>query len=222
MNAQDSSNPRDDHRVSLPLREPRRYDHIVIGSHLVLHGYGHWLPNDPRGSGSEYVREAKLADLGAVHHGRKRVQPPRAKLQEFYRSAESRLDFPTLWFDDAKRQAIGGAFARVAESRKYTVWGCAVLRNHAHLCIRRHRDDPTTMWRAFAEESICALRLFPNVPPKHPMWSSRPYKVFLKSPDDVRRVVTYVERNPVKDGLPPQSWSFVQLYDGFPFRQRGA
>ncbi len=34
----------------LPLQDDRRYDRLVIGSHLILHGYGHWLPNDPRGS----------------------------------------------------------------------------------------------------------------------------------------------------------------------------
>lgn len=199
-----------------PLREPRRYDRLVIGSHLILHGYAHWLPNDPRGSGSEELREDKLADLGPIHHGRKRIQPPRGELKRFYRAAEPRLDFPTIWLDDAKRQAIGGAFARVVVARRYMVWSCAVLPNHAHLCVRRHRDDPLTMWRAFAEESAAALRRFADVPPEHPVWSSRPYKVYLKTPQDVRRVVAYIERNPAKEGLPPQSWSFVTRYDGWP------
>lgn len=191
------SQPRGNAQTRLPLRDSRRrYSQVVIASHLILHGYGHWLPNDPRGSGSDALREDKLADLGPIHHGRKQVQPPRSELKRFYRAAEERLEFPTLWFDDAMRQAIGEAFARVLASSRHTVWACAVLRNHAHLCVRKHRDDPITIWRAFADESATSLRRFANVPADHPIWSSRPYKVFLRAPDDVRRVVGYILNNP--------------------------
>jgi len=53
----------------------RTHSRIVIGHHLILHGYGHWLPNDPRGSGSEELRQDKLAGLGPIHLGRKKSQP---------------------------------------------------------------------------------------------------------------------------------------------------
>jgi hypothetical protein len=38
----------------------------------------------------------------------------------------------------------------------------------------------------------------------------------LYTPDDVRRVIAYIENNPVKDGLAPQSFAFVTQYDGWP------
>lgn len=50
--------------------QPR--NRIVIAHHLVLMGYGHWLPNDIRGSGSDEIRNELLAVLGEIHHGRKR------------------------------------------------------------------------------------------------------------------------------------------------------
>ena len=190
---------------------------IIIAHHLILSGYGHWLPNDPRGSGSEEIREEKLSDLGPIHHGRKQIQPPRQELKQFYRDANPLLDFEPIWFDDAKRQAIAEAFARVVENPRYTVWACAVLSNHAHLCIRRHRDDAVTMWNAFAETSRAALgRLFEDLADDYPLWSNRPYKVFLDSPEDVRRVVAYIQRNPARENLRPQTLSFVQPYDGWP------
>lgn len=209
-----------DARSRLPLRKPRRYARSAIGSHLILHGYGLWLPNDPRGSGSEELRQEKLRDLGPIHYGRKRAQPTRNELMNFYRAAAPRLDFPIIWFDDAKRQAIAEAFARVVATRRYTVWACAILRNHAHLCIRRHRDDPLTMWRSFVDESVRSLHRFADVPAEHPVFSNRPYNVFLKSPDDIRRVVTYIRNNPAKNGLEPQSWAFVTPYDGWPHPRR--
>lgn len=209
--------------ASLPLRDERgetssqrTHDRVVIAHHLVLHAYGQWLPNDPRGGGSDELRQDKLAELGPLHTGRKRIQPARSELRQFYREAEPLLDFTSAWFDDAKRQAIGEAFAQVVASCRYTVWACAVMRNHAHLCIRRHRDDALTMWNRFADNSRRTLRRLRLVPMDHPVWSTRPYKVFLYTPDDVRRVVAYVGTNPAKEHLPPQAWPFVREYDGWP------
>lgn len=197
----------------------RTHDRIIIAHHLIFHAYGQWLPNDPRGSGSTELRELKLEDLGEVHFGRKQVQPPRAELRAFYRRAEPRLDYPTLWFDDAKRQALGDAFARVVSEQRYTVWGCAVLRNHAHLLVRRHRDQGRVIWTRFADSARDSLRLFADVPADHPVWSQRPYVVFLYTPEDVRRVVAYIAGNPVKEDLREQTWSFVKPYDNWPFRK---
>src|SRR5947209_8235910 len=85
---------------------PRR----VIAHHLILTGYGHWLPNDPRGSGSLEIKDEKLEALGPIHHGRKRAQPPRSELKAFYREANELLEFQPFWFDRAKRQALADAF----------------------------------------------------------------------------------------------------------------
>ena len=85
----------------------------------------------------------------------------------------------------------------------YTVWACAVLRNHAHLCVRRHRDNGRMIWERFADGARNAVREFADVPPDHRVWSERPYSVFLYTPEDVRRVIAYIEQNPLKEGLPP-------------------
>ena len=111
----------------------RTHDRMIIGHHLILHGYAHWLPNDPRGSGSDEIREEKLVDLVPVHKGKKKHQPSREVLREFKRDAEGKLDFPLLWFDDAKRQALGESVAEVISNEGYTVWACAIMRNHIHL-----------------------------------------------------------------------------------------
>jgi REP element-mobilizing transposase RayT len=198
---------------------PPRRQRVIIGHHLILHGYGHWLPNDPRGSGSEVVQKEALQGLGEIHFGRKAVQPPRAELRAFFKQAEPLLAHPRLWFDDAKRQAIARAIGQVVATRRYTVWGCAILKNHAHLCIRRHRDDALAMWQAFAAASRDAIRRFADVADDHPVWSDRPYKVFLDAPADVVRIVRYVAENPAKEGLPSQRWPFVVEYDGWPFRR---
>src|SRR5690348_1880889 len=99
--------------ANLKKRVPRR----VIGHHLILTGYAHWLPNDPRGSGSTELKQEKLADLGPIHYGRKKIQPPRHELKHFYREANQHLQFQPFWFDSAKRQALSEAFFSVIRDR---------------------------------------------------------------------------------------------------------
>jgi REP element-mobilizing transposase RayT len=200
----------------MPAKRPS-----IIAHHLTWTLYGHWLPNDPRGSGSEAVRDPKLEPLGEIHHGRKPVQlqPTRGELRAFYREVEAKLDYQTFWMDEAKRQAVGDAFAEVIAKRKYTVWACAILSNHAHMVIRRHRDDALAMWNGIADVAKVRLRSFADVAEDHPVWAARPYKVFLRTPDEVRSRVASVERNPEKEGLSRQQYHFVQSYSNWPFHK---
>jgi len=200
----------------------------IIASHLILTGYGHWLPNDPRGSGSSRIKKADLIDLGELHVGRKAIQPSKPELREFHRDAEARLSKPRIWFDEKLRKAIAVGFAGAAREHRYTIYAVAVLRNHAHLCVRRHRDTPIDFWQHLADAAKAALieqfgdsdkqATIGGIALDHPVWSRRPYKVFLHSPADVRRVVRYIENNPCKEGLARQSFGFVTEYDGWPQR----
>lgn len=205
------------HEQRLRLRGKMR---TTIAHHLLLHAYGHWLPNDPRGSSSRKLRQEKFDQLGTIHQGRKKVQPSREDLRQFSQNAKPILDFEPLWFEAERRQAIGHAFAELVEKTGYTVWACAILKNHVHLCVRRHRDDAVTMWNRFADVSRSELLTSDEVDDNHPVWSDRPYKVFLYTPEDVRRIVKYTVQNPIKEGLPAQKWSFVKEYDNWPFHKK--
>lgn len=194
---------------------PHRPIHIrdtVKAAHLLLTGYGHWLPNDPRGSGSEQIRKLGLEPLGPIHFGRKREQPGRVELKGFYRRAERLLDHETVWFDERKRECLARAFAEVVRDRGYTCYACAVLRNHTHFVMRTHRDDSFTMLCELASHSIDVLHDATLVPDDHQVWANRPYKVFLKNDAQIRSRIAYVENNPIKEGLPPQRYDWVEPF----------
>lgn len=194
-----------------PYSAPRR---VILASHLVFHGYGHWLANDPRGSGSTEIRKEELRDLGDAHLGRKRVQPPRDVLKRFYRKANDRLVHEPFWFRTQAIRAIGEAFGRAADANGYTVWACAVCSNHAHAVVRTHKHRAEVIWNNLTTAARDAIREQGFVAPDHPVWSHRPYKVFLYTPFDVRDRIKYVEDNPSKEHLPSQRWEFVQPYNG--------
>jgi REP element-mobilizing transposase RayT len=220
--AKNPSDPLKDIDLRLPLgasSEQPRHRARIIAHHLVITGYGHWLPNDIRGSGSVEVKQEQLRDIGPIHYGRKRKQPDRNEIGAFFRKAEPLLQFERIWFDHAKRQAVADAFSKIIE-RRYTVWACAICKNHAHLCIRAHRDTADMMWTLLTDAGRKAIRTFSDVPPDHEVWTRAPYTVFLSTPDEIWQRVDYINRNPIKEGLAPQNWPFVQPYDNWPLHRR--
>lgn len=64
--------------------------------------------------------------------------------------------------------------------------------------------------QALVEEDLHPLAQLKDVEGRFPsVWAGKGWKVFLFDEADVERAIAYVEGNPVKDGLPAQSWSFV-------------
>jgi len=186
---------------------------VIGAAHLILTGYGHWLPNDPRGSGSNSVRAPDLKRLGPIHFGRKKQQPSRDELRSFHQNAEAELEYPVIWFDDKLRQAVARGIEQAQVEGGYTIWACAILRNHVHLVIRTNSDDSMSMLARMARQTHDAIHARELVPVAHPVWSNRPYKVYLRNDKQIGQAIQYVEENPVKEGLAPQKWSFVSKFE---------
>jgi REP element-mobilizing transposase RayT len=192
----------------------------VIAYHLIWTNYGTWLANDPRGSGSHEVYTASLAELGEVHFGRRKIQPARQVVQAFYAEAEPWLQFPVIRFDPDQFAGIAGAFAESISDRRYTCYACAIMPDHVHMVIRKHRDSAELMIENFQNDSRAYLQKNGVVPAQHPVWTLKGWHVFLDSSEDVRRCIRYVEGNPMKEGLPRQEWPFVTAYDNWPFHKQ--
>jgi REP-associated tyrosine transposase len=190
---------------------------MVIAHHLIWTAYGWWLPNDPRGSHSRALHKDVLAELGELHDGRKPIQPAHEEVEEFRNRAAPLLQYPVLSFDEVAREEIGRAFAEVIEAERYTCYACAIMPNHVHLLIRKHKHQAEEMMRALKSASRARLRTTGHRSEIHPTWTAVDgWKVFLEHPDDVRRTIVYIEQNPLPLELLVQRWSFVKEYDGWP------
>jgi len=190
---------------------------LVIAYHLIWTAYGWWLPNDPRGSGSKEIRQDVLKDLGDLHYGRKRVQPSGQVVREFYEKAAALLKHPLLTFDEQARGAIATAFAEVIEQERYSCYACAIMPDHIHILIRKHKHLAEDMIENLKLHSRLRLSGSGHRTADHPAWTAGVgWKVFLDHPDEIRRTIPYIEQNPTKIGLPSQHWPFVKPYDGWP------
>ena len=189
---------------------------IVIAYHLIWTAYGWWLPNDPRGSTSRTVACPRIAELGPHYYGRRRVQPPGRIIDEFYDRAQAVLKFPLLELSAADMAGVAEALGQVVAERRYTCYACAIMPDHVHILIRKHRDNAEQMIEFLQQSSRLRLSSLGLRSPDHPVWTLGGWKGFLDHPDEVRRKIAYIEGNPGHIGLPEQHWSFVKPYDGWP------
>jgi len=192
---------------------------MVIVYHLIWTIYGYWLPNDLRGSTSKFIASDVLAELGALHFGRKRIQPTRSMLREFDEKSRPLLTFPFIEFSNDAILTVADAFARVMCDCRYTCYACAILRDHVHVVVRKHKHLAEEMIANLQRESHLLLRDRGLFDLEHPIWGGHGWKVYLDHPDEVWRTIPYVEKNPIKARLAPQKFDFVTAYDNWPVHE---
>ena len=189
---------------------------LVIAYHLVWTVYGWWLPNDPRGSCSRTIRVDWLKDLGELHYGRKKIQPASRDIRAFYAQASARLKYPLLDLTSAAINRVARGFADAIAAKKYTCYACAILFDHVHLIIRKHKHTAEEMIEHLQFLSRSRLSADGFRTPDHPTWCRGGWKIFLDHPDEIRRTITYIEGNPLPYGLPIQHFDFITPYDDWP------
>lgn len=187
---------------------------MVLGHHLIWTAYGWWLPNDPRGSSSHEIRVEKLKDLGAIHYGRKFPQPSAAEIRQFHEQARDRLAKEPLLFNDEDIALIGATIGEVVRREQYVCHACAVMPEHVHMMICRHRDYAETMIEKLQQATRQALITAGRRSVVHPVWGGPGWKVFLDKPERIVGCIEYIEENPEKAGRPRQVWDFVTKYRG--------
>ena len=188
---------------------------LVIAHHLIWTVYGWWLPNDPRGSGSHTIDSAVLADLGEIHYGRKKVQPVGDMVRKFYAQAEDKLNHSLRVLTPTDIALVAAACEEVMTQRRYTCYACAIRPDHVHVLIRKHRDSAEMMLEEI--KTLSRKRLEDAGWSGHPVWAGGGgWKVFLDHPQEVQRIIGYIQRNPLKAHLFAQNWPFVVTYNNWP------
>ncbi|MDP6545482.1 MAG: hypothetical protein QGH60_15970 [Phycisphaerae bacterium] len=126
------------------------------------------------------------------------------------------LSFPLVEFNRSAIREIADGLGEAMTRYRYTCYACAIMPDHVHLLIRKHKDKAEQMIENVQE--LVRLRLSASGlrAPGHPVWARSGWKVFLDHPDDIRRTIRYVNNNPSQRKMPPQEWTFVAEYDGWP------
>lgn len=192
---------------------------MVIGYHIIISAYGFWLPNDPRGSWSDSIRKWELFRYGPATKVDTRESvaavPHDRTLRE---EAKEALDYPPVHFTGIQAREIGIGFANYVKKSGVVVRACAILPEHVHLVVARHRYSSEQMANLFKGEATKQLVKAAVHPCLHlrrddgflpPCWGRNCWKVFIDDEVHLWNAIRYVENNPLKEGKRRQTWSFV-------------
>jgi REP element-mobilizing transposase RayT len=188
---------------------------MILAHHSIFSMYGFWLPNDPRGSGSDYLAQWELFRFGpatkvSTRHSVATVEHDRAARL----AAKTALKFPPVEINGRQAVAVVQGFGDAANDAGYAIHACAVLPDHVHLVIGAHRRGIRTIvghLKSRATRAVKAAGLW--VDDKQPLWGAHGWNVWLEADADVRRAIRYVEKNPLKEGKRVQRWSLVTPFD---------
>ena len=193
---------------------------MIVGYHVIFGAYGFWLPNDPRGSWSNFVGSWELFRYGAATKTTERRSLAYRKHDHAQRlAAKNALSRPAVALTGLQARAVAQGFAAYVERSRLAVWACAILPDHVHLVVGRPRIDIKQLviqLKGAATESLIKQGIHPfgamrDGPGRIPKCFARgQWKVYLDL-EDVPRAVRYVEDNPLKEGKKRQVWSFVVL-----------
>ena len=197
---------------------------MVLAYHVIFGAYGFWLPNDPRGSWSDFVGawDLFLAGGQATTTDERCSVARRSHDRELRLATKRELKRPAVKFTGVQALAVGRGFRNYVRKSGLCVWACSILPEHVHLVVGRFRLDieqVVVQLKAAATRELVAENIHPFAelarPGKRPpkCWSRGEWSVFLESADDISRSIRYVENNPVKDGKPRQQWTFVTPFD---------
>jgi len=104
----------------------------------------------------------------------------------------------------------------------YPIHACAIMPDHAHLIVGRHRltiEKTCDQLKARATMKLSKAGLHPFADQPYAggrlptPWARKGWWVFIDDEQHLRAAIAYVEKNPMKSGLKPQHWSFVRPVD---------
>jgi REP element-mobilizing transposase RayT len=192
---------------------------MVLWYHLILTAYGFWLPNDPRGSWSDFVGSWELLKFGLAtktNEKRSLAHQPHDRAQRL--AAKEALKYPPVRFDEDQRSVIAAGFADAIAEAGYVIRAACIGHDHSHLVVERHartieeiaRHLKSKATMALTRAGIHPLRNYATNRGTVPTpWTAKCWSVFVNDDAQLMAAIRYVERHPMKEGLAPQLWSFV-------------
>jgi REP element-mobilizing transposase RayT len=184
---------------------------VILATHAIFSAYGFWLPNDPRGSWSNFVASWDLLKFGNATTVTTRRSVAHVKHDAVRRwAAKMELQYPPVRFTGVQALSIARGFSAAIRDGGYVVHACCILPDHVHLVVQDHMRPIRRIVGHLKSASTRQLQADGKYTfSTAASWGRNCWAVYLRSPGDIRRAVRYVENNPLKERKRKQVWSFV-------------
>lgn len=203
-----------------PARRYTRKEIMVRWYHAIFTAYGFLLPNDPRGSWSDFVGASELCGFGGaatktqVRHSVAGVAHDPA----FRRQAKMHLKHPGVRFDEEQRVCIASGIEKACEESSIHLHELAIGYDHAHTLVGRHTKTIEQVVQHFKSRATkemthrgChPLQRYMNRDGSIPTpWAKNAWHVYINDDQQLGAAMEYIRRHPQKEGFPPQRWPFL-------------
>lgn len=194
---------------------------MVRWYHAIVSAYGFWLPNDPRGSWSEFVHAWELFRFGGpatTVAGRRSYahDPHDLRLR---RETKAHLKYPPSRFDERCRASIARGFERACDDFSFVLHACAIGHDHVHVVAARDpaRDIEGIVsvlkaraTSAMTDDGTHPMLRFKGRDGRAPTpWGKSGWTIFINDEAQLASAVAYVERHPLKEAMARQHHPFV-------------
>lgn len=195
---------------------------MIHGYHAIWGTYGFWLPNDPRGSWSDFVHSWELFQLGIAKKKLTRdVDPEYLRFWNFI--TQYSLKYPAVSLTGKQALEAGRGIGEFVTRNHLAIHALSILPEHIHLVLGRLRYEAEIackLLKGAATRQIDQAGLHPFAKFRSPtkklpsMWASKQWIQYLDSEEAMLNAIRYVEENPVKEGKKKQKWSFITPFEG--------
>ena len=171
---------------------------MIIAYHSIFSMYGFWLPNDPRGSGSDYVASWELFRYGPATKTDSRRSVAHLPLPaNWQRQAKTALHYPPVSVTGQQALTISRGFAKAAAEGHYRIYACAILPEHVHLVIGASKPRHPPDGRSYPGPCHACLEQQESWDDDRPLWGGHGWNVWLESAEAV-------ERDPLRQRQPAE------------------
>lgn len=187
---------------------------MIRAFHSIFSMYGFWMPNDPRGSGSDYVASWELFRYGsATKVDSRRSVAAKTHDRVVRLAAKESLKYPPVVMTGVQAVTIANGFRNACVESGYQIHALAILPEHVHAVIGWHPRDIRKVVGHLKSKATMALKDCGRwLDDKRPVWGAHGWNVYLDTLPAIKRAIRYVEENPIKEGKRRQNWDLVTPY----------
>jgi REP element-mobilizing transposase RayT len=170
----------------------------TLGYHIVISGYGLWLPGDSRGSWSEkWDEQLGFIEPHMLHPG----DPVRLRM------AKERMKHPRVILSDAMADSVVLAIGQCAAQSDWRVIAAAIEPSHTHLMLSFTRRDIDSTVKWLKDQATKAIHR--ETLHKGPVWCKGKWCSFIFDEVVWLRTKTYIELHNVRRGMDVQPYDWI-------------
>ncbi len=172
----------------------------TLGYHIVISGYGLWLPGDERGHWSEnWDSELGFIEPHTLHAG----DPIRKRM------AAERQAHPKVILDLQMLSVVADSIAQCRQQSDWRIAAASIESTHTHLLLSytEREIDSTIKW---LKDQITKA-IHDRTSHKGPVWCKGRWRSFIYDPIIWRNTRHYIERHNVRRDLAPRPYPFIDI-----------